>query len=113
MHIFETLKCSPRGKVQPLRSSPRQISQWEDFGLVKASRHRQHILRLLLVKPLTPIDVAKALRIHLSQVTRNLRELENRGLIECKTPRLRKGRLYAITKKGAGVVGQLKGGGNA
>lgn len=81
---------------------------WEIAGLLKASQHRQQILKALKQSPATPNDIAKNLDIHLSQVTRSLREMEKFGLVECKTPDLKKGRIYAITKKGEDILKKMR-----
>lgn len=78
--------------------------EWEKVGLVKASRHRQNILRALSKSSATPKEIAVDLRIHLSQVTRSLREMEEHSIVECLTPKLRKGRMYAITEKGKEIL---------
>jgi DNA-binding MarR family transcriptional regulator len=56
---------------------------------------------------MTPSEIAKTLSVHLSQVTRNLGELEERGLVECKNPQMRKGRIYAITRRGTDILTKM------
>lgn len=73
---------------------------WDELGFIKSGRHRQKILKMLATKNMMPTEISDELKIHLSQVTRNLGELEERGLIKCLTPSLRKGRLYSATEKG-------------
>jgi predicted transcriptional regulator len=81
--------------------------EWETAGLLKASLHRQQILKMLRTQPMTPSEIAKTLSVHLSQVTRNLGELEERGLVECKNPQMRKGRIYAITRRGTDILTKM------
>jgi predicted transcriptional regulator len=81
--------------------------EWEKLGFIKASSHRQQILASLNVRPLTPKELSKNLDIHLSQVTRNLREMEQRELVYCLTPNLRKGRIYRISEEGKKLLSQL------
>ena len=83
---------------------------WEEAGIVKASEIKQNILALLSNQPQTPKDISESLDKHLSQISRNLRTLEKRGLVECMTPQLRKGRLYTITKKGQELMEKLSPG---
>lgn len=83
---------------------------WEEAGIVKASEIKENILALLLNQPLTPKDISESLDKHLSQISRNLRTLEKRGLVECVTPQLKKGRLYTITKKGQEIMEKLSPG---
>lgn len=81
--------------------------EWEKVGLVKASQHRQSILRILAKGSATPKEIAVSLGIHLSQVTRSLREMEERNIVQCLTPNLRKGRIYATTKEGKEILNKI------
>lgn len=81
--------------------------EWEKIGLVKASQHRQSILRILANGSATPKEIAVGLRIHFSQVTRSLREMQERNIVQCLTPKLRKGRIYAITKEGKEILKKI------
>jgi predicted transcriptional regulator len=85
--------------------------EWEKFGFIKASTHRQQILTSLNTHPLTPKELSKNLDIHLSQVTRNLREMEQKELVHCLTPNLKKGRIYHISEEGKKLLLQLTVGG--
>ncbi len=77
---------------------------WETFGYVKASRIRKEILLSLKEKHLLPSELTGRLNIDKSQVTRALKELEDKGLVKCVTPLNKKGRLYSITDKGKTIV---------
>ncbi len=77
---------------------------WDDVGFVKSSKHRIKILSILSTRPMLPTEISSTLGIHISQVTRSLIELENRDLVKCITPNLRKGRLYVITEQGKKVI---------
>lgn len=80
---------------------------WEEVGLVKASKIKQSILSLLLNQPQTPKDISRSLEKHLSQISRNLRDLERVGLVNCLNPKLKKGRFYAATEKGKELMEKL------
>ena len=47
-----------------------------------------------------PSELSLELGLHISQITRNLIELEKRSIVRCLTPGLRKGRIYTLTDKG-------------
>ena len=54
--------------------------------------------------PLTPTEISKMTKIARSNVSTKLIYLRKKGLVECVTPQRRKGRLYALTKKGKDVM---------
>ena len=83
---------------------------WEEAGIVKASEIKQNILVLLLEQPQTPKDISKSLDKHISQISRNLRILEKRGLVKCLNPQLKKGRFYATTEKAKELIEKLSSG---
>ena len=83
---------------------------WEEAGIVKASEIKQSILSLLLNQPQTPKDISKILNKHPSQISRNLRYLEKKGLVKCLNPQLKKGRFYVTTEKGKGLMEKLSHG---
>ena len=49
---------------------------------------------------MTPKEIAQQSKLHLSQVSRGLREMEKRNMVRCMTPNLKRGRIYAATEKG-------------
>jgi DNA-binding MarR family transcriptional regulator len=54
-----------------------------------------------------PASVAKSNELHVSHVSRALRELEKKNLVECMTPDATKNRIYQITEKGATILKKL------
>ncbi|MFX1514040.1 MAG: ArsR family transcriptional regulator [Promethearchaeota archaeon] len=83
---------------------------WEEVGIIKASKVKQKILTLLLNQPKTPKDISNILEKHLSQVSKNLRVLEKRELVKCLNPQLKKGRFYTTTNKGKELMEKLSHG---
>lgn len=83
--------------------------KWEEVGVIKASSIKLEILKLLSNHTLTPKDISEQLHKHLSQISKNLKQLEKMNVIECKAPRLRKGRLYGITLKGKELLDRIEG----
>jgi len=71
---------------------------WETEGYIAASKHRQAVLALLKEKAMTPSQVASKLKLSLAHASKVIKELEAKGIVECKNPKARKGRLYAITQ---------------
>jgi DNA-binding MarR family transcriptional regulator len=83
----------------------------EELGWVKASSYRQTILRKLHGgRKLTPKEIKDGTEYYLSHVSNTLSDLEERGLVECLTPDLRKGRLYTLTEKGEEIVRAIEDG---
>jgi DNA-binding MarR family transcriptional regulator len=80
---------------------------WEDSGTIIASLQRQKILRILVGRPSTPKELSRILDMHLSQVSRSLKQMERRNLVKCTTPNLRKGRFYIITARGKEALDNL------
>jgi len=76
----------------------------ELLGYIKASSNRQKILLTLSSKEMTPLEIAKATNLALSNVTKIIGDLRKKNLVKCKTPRLRKGRIYTLTEEGREIV---------
>ena len=68
-------------------------------GFIIRSNYRKQVF-LLLDNPIRPSEIAKKLNIRLTHVTRELRALKNKKLVECLNPKERIGRIYQLTKKG-------------
>ena len=68
-------------------------------GFIIRSKYRKKVF-VMLDKPIRPSEIAKQLGIRPTHITRELRFLKERGLVECLNPKERIGRLYQLTKKG-------------
>jgi len=77
---------------------------WEDVGFVKASRYRLQILNLLSDGPKTPRELVDSLKIHFSQVSFILNQLNERKMVKCLNPEAVKGKLYHLTEKGKDIL---------
>ena len=55
----------------------------------------------------TPSVISKQANIRIEHVTRAIRELEERNLVRCLTPKSRRGRLYEITKLGKETLNKM------
>src|SRR5207249_1448203 len=90
------LHMEPRGHV------------WLDFSFVVSSGYREKVLASLAPKPKVPSQLAEETALRIGHVSRALRELSDRGLVECLTPDVKaRGRLYGLTEVGAGLLGQM------
>jgi predicted transcriptional regulator len=80
--------------------------RWELISFVKRSSQRKKILDVLN-EPSTPTQVAKKTNMYLTHVSRTLRELSEKDLVVCLTPKERVEKYYKITKLGKGVLNQV------
>ena len=81
---------------------------WELVSFAK-SEVRRKCLSTLDSGPNTPSGISEKTEVHLSHVSRSLRELCEKGLVECLTPKATKNRIYRITDKGRKTLKALEG----
>jgi predicted transcriptional regulator len=55
-----------------------------------------------------PSAIASSAGMNLSHVSRALRELEEKSLVECLTPKMTKNKIYGITPSGLSVIEKMK-----
>src|SRR5437867_10864623 len=83
---------------------------WSDFSFVVSSGYRERVLSSLAPKPKVPRQLAEETDLRIVHVSRALRELSGRGLVECLTPDVKaRGRLYGLTPDGAALLSELNG----
>jgi DNA-binding transcriptional ArsR family regulator len=80
---------------------------WESVSYVLSSEVRTRVLRALKVDKATPSRLAEQIDQPLSHVSRALRELLEKELVICLTPKRRKARLYEITENGSEVLDRI------
>src|SRR2546425_13127271 len=67
---------------------------WSDFSFVVSSGDREKVLTSLAPKPKVPRQLADETDLRVVHVSRALRELSDRGLVECLPPEVKaRGRL--------------------
>lgn len=76
---------------------------WDEVSFIIAGRVRRAVLEKL-EREMTPTALAHELGTSLANVSRALRELQSRGLVECLTPGARVGKIFSATKKGRAVL---------
>ncbi len=82
---------------------------WSDFSFVVSSGYRERVLATLSTKPRLPGQLAGETDLRLAHVSRALRELSDRGLVECLTPEVKaRGRLYGLTARGSVLLTHLR-----
>ncbi|MGC9778293.1 MAG: ArsR family transcriptional regulator [Candidatus Heimdallarchaeota archaeon] len=58
--------------------------------------------------PLTPKVISDEINVHLSHVSRALKELEKVNLVSCLNPSKRKGKFFKITLHGIEIFDEVK-----
>jgi DNA-binding MarR family transcriptional regulator len=81
---------------------------WAKYGRVIAIGYRRRVVTALEKGPMTPKQIADATSLHISHVSRFVKELEKNGVLEYLTPELRRGKLIDLTKDGKEIVRELK-----
>lgn len=71
---------------------------FDDYAYVVSGRKRAEVLKLLSY-PRTPTELAKLLKVHANVITRILKDLASRNLVESHELSGRKG-MYRLTKRG-------------
>ncbi len=81
---------------------------WQDFSFVVSSGVRERVIASLAGTPKVPKQLSQETGLRIYHVSRALRELRERGLVECLTPATKgRGRLYALTEGGTGLLESL------
>lgn len=81
---------------------------WNNLGFVLASEHRKKVLLVIANNPQTPKEIATKTGLYLSHVSKTLKELREKGLVELLSPSLRRGRIFSITPIGKELALVLK-----
>ena len=77
---------------------------------VKISSYREKVIEALKtagVNGLTPTEIAEECGILVNHISKVLKELRDKDLIQCINPRVRKGRIYRLTATGELIGGLL------
>jgi len=81
---------------------PRNI--WQDYGQVIASKYRRGVVLALRNRPMTPTEISREMGVGTACISRSLRELAEKQIVICLTPKRKKGRVYSLTKKGVEIA---------
>lgn len=75
---------------------------------VEISSYRAKAMKAIGEGYKIPTEIARDIDILPNHISKTLKELKDKGLIECINPEMRKGRLYRLTSKGKEVLEILK-----
>ena len=79
---------------------------WKKISFVMRGKNREIVLKTLNT-PQTPASIHRKTKLSLNTASRALRELDKVKLVACKTPRLKVGRVYVLTRLGKQVLDKL------
>lgn len=80
--------------------------KWKLLSFALSSDSREKVL-YALERPTTPTRVVKETGISKAHVSRILKKMVEKGLVELKTPEKRKGKIYVLTDEGKEILKQL------
>jgi len=76
---------------------------WNLVGFILASKNRINILQYLNNNSALPSQISKKFNIPMGHTSNLLKGLQNKNLVKCLNPDLKKGRIYTITKLGSEI----------
>ncbi len=83
--------------------------EWDEIGFVISSRYRVAVLKRLADGPATPSQLATDSGLAIAHISRALRGLRDRDLVELLVSEDRKkGRVYGVTENGEEIWGQIQ-----
>ena len=74
------------------------------MSYVMSGKLRFRVLTELRKSNKTPTELSKIIDSPISHISTTLKELEDKGLIECLTSERRKNKFFKISEKGEGVL---------
>jgi len=77
------------------------------LGYVKTSEYRKKTLLELTKGYKIPSEIAKATNIRVTHISRSLKHLKDKKLVECLNEQDKRGRVYQLTDKGMKIVENL------
>lgn len=78
----------------------------KDYSFVVSGSFRKKVF-LELKNKKTPSQIAQNLKASTTQVSRALKQLKKRNLVECLTPEAKKGKLFSLTNKGKELFSEM------
>lgn len=83
--------------------------EWDEIGFVISSRYRVAVLKRLADGPATPSQLATDSGLAIAHISRALRGLRDRDLVELLVSEDRKkGRVYGVTENGEEIWEQIQ-----
>ena len=79
-------------------------AKWALVGYVRSASNRHKVLKTLKTHFLIPTDIARINEMRLTQVSKELKNLKDKKLVECMNESATKGRIYKITPLGLEIL---------
>mgnify|MGYP001563296319 FL=1 len=79
---------------------------WNKYGFVLGSKNRTIVLKML-DKPQIPLQLSQKTDLGMNMTSRALRELEKEGIVKCKNPEAKIGRIYDLTILGKDILKKI------
>jgi len=79
----------------------------DGISFIKSSGYRYKIIKSINSELKMPSEISKETNIRLNHVSACLKDLKEKGLIECLNNDTKKGKLYRLTKLGKDVISKL------
>ena len=76
------------------------MSEIDSAGFILRSKYRTQVFSKISKKLIMPSQIEKEVDLRFTHVTRELKHLKDKELVECINPKERTGRLYRLTNKG-------------
>lgn len=83
-------------------------SKYEDVGYIKISKHRKTVFLALKDSPKMPSEIVQETNMRMDDVSRALRAMNKKGLVECVNPKMTKGRIYSLTDNGKKIINEIE-----
>ena len=84
------------------------MTELDSIGFIVRSKYRKQVFEKISKKLIQPSEIEKEVDLRFTHVTRELRNLKDKNLIECINPEDKKGRLYRLTSKGMKLKDEMK-----
>ncbi|WP_155930661.1 hypothetical protein [Methanobrevibacter arboriphilus] len=55
-----------------------------------------------------PSEIVQESKMRMDDVSRALRAMNKKGLVECVNPEMKKGRIYALTDNGKKIINEIE-----
>lgn len=81
-------------------------TKWENIGLITSSEYRKKVLMQLEI-PKTPSLLSKILDINKAHISKALKELVERKMVECLNPKSNKGKFFKISNYGKEILKEV------
>lgn len=84
---------------------------WDLYSWVVRGSQRRKVIEAMS-KPKIATQISKDTKISVTHVSKVLKSFSDRGVARCLTPRVRIGKLYALTDKGEAIRREILRNGN-